>query len=305
MTGAPSLCIVDWGSTNGRAWVVSDSSVVDHTTWSEGILFEATGDKRVALSGHLADLLSRHDVGHIIGVGMLGSRNGIHEVDYLHTPLSLQEWIGSGVAAGSLAGIDLTILPGVMTDSSLSGLVSVMRGEEFEFFSAVDPSDDCGWAVLPGTHSKWLAGSDATIANFETIPTGEMFRQWSQASSLSALMESDQLTATGVQVGLSLAHHEAPLTAALFSLRARVVTGGLALKDLRGALSGLLIGTEVRQALGWGIESGPVVVVGGGEVVEIYRLALQEFGVKAITAEVSPERLSRTWAQQFAVRSSA
>ena len=299
-----SVIVVDWGSTRGRAWLVNEGQVTETEVWGHGILFASVSDKRAFLAEQLSPLIELGRPDRILGVGMLGSRDGIQEVPYCSVPAQPGEWLDRAVPGGQIAGVDLLIFPGLSTGSSLFGLPSVMRGEEYELFSSDLAGSGTGMVVFPGTHSKWLEVRDGAVHNFETFPTGEMFQQWTTSSALSPLLPPEgTVSADGFRYGLARAQATAPLGPALFSLRPSVLSGDLSPEDLRGAISGVLIGSEIGRVLQHAMEFGKVLIGGALEFFDLYAEGLSHGGVDAERLNSSAVTLVEAWKERSGVRS--
>lgn len=302
--------VVDWGSTNGRAWLLAGHEVLDSTEWSQGILFGNLDQKRDFLGGQLDPWTRRHRVKVILGVGMLGSRSGLLEVNYLSVPVTRDSWASASEDAGLVNEVPIRIVPGVCTMSTPFGLASVLRGEESKFFGAIDIASEAGVEfdvlVTPGTHSKWIVNSNKSLQNFETFPTGELFEQWRYRSSLSSLIPEDaDVSSSGFAFGLDVAARQASLSSSLFSLRAEVMLGRLDPHDLLGALSGTLIGIEVRDGSSVIGADKKFAVAGGDTIAPLYSDAFEHFGIANQLIAVGPADFSRHFVDHLFVEESA
>lgn len=310
MTSGEFRIIVDWGSTNGRAWLLEGAVVSESIEWSQGILFGDVVQKRAFLGETLSAWTSKHPVEIILGVGMLGSRTGLLEVSYLEVPVSESSWAGAAEEAGLINEVPVRIFPGVSTISSLSGLASIMRGEESKFFGALSVAMQSGSEfdvlVTPGTHSKWIANDQGEIRNYETFPTGEIFDHWRYRSSLSVLIPEDaELTQAGFDFGLRIAAKQASWSSALFSLRAEVLLGRLSVSNLVGAISGVLIGAEIlngRRLIG---DSARIAVTGADALVSLYSVALEQYDIRHELLTVGPTDFVRQYLNYSFVEESA
>lgn len=265
---------VDWGSTRLRAWLVgSDGTTEASLAVEQGVLFGRADDLRAALEGHLAEWLGQ-GVDLVVGVGMLGSRTGVLDAGYVGLPAGRALWAAAARPAGTLRGTPLVLLPGLVKDGPEP---DVMRGEEFQVFAALESGAGDGTFVCPGTHSKWIRTQGGRIVDFRTYATGELYATWCAGSSLTDLVGAVDQTAGGFDHALSAARRPATSTlAAIFALRAGVLTGQLKATHAFDALSGLLIGREVTHALDADELNGPLRVIGGGDLADRY--------VRAITA---------------------
>ena len=295
MTIHDSLCVIDWGSSRGRAWIIRSGTIVDSLEWDHGVLTADVGDKRKFLESRIAGALEVHEVETVLGVGMIGSRSGIAETPYLECPVNVAAWVEQSVEAGRVGQASLRLFPGVSSHRSPGGSPGIMRGEEFGVFSLIGNRDHSLF-VLPGTHSKWVWTQGESIENFETYPTGEMFHQWRNTGSMSSLLAGfEQVTERGFQLGMGIARDVSNLPSALFSLRARVMLHELDPQDLLGALSGALIMSEVLAGRSNSPGHTKVLLVGSGEVSELYELALQAEGFSVQRAPSDPLSFADRW----------
>jgi 2-dehydro-3-deoxygalactonokinase len=142
---------------------------------------------------------------------------------------------------------------------------------------------------MPGTHSKWLALRGGVIGDFATWFTGETYDLLGTHGSLAkAFGEPAPLDDTSFDAGVAQALEpgaDAMWLSRLFGFRARVVGDGSPGANERSRLSGWLIGTELRQALGGPFgDAGPapaqacadarLVLVGESALASLYERAL-------------------------------
>lgn len=263
---------IDWGSTNRRAYLMDGAGrCLRRHEDGAGILAEG---KHFAAS--LADLRARMEVPSdtfAVLSGMVGSANGWIEVPYLDTGVPLRQLPRHGVAVDG--GI---IVPGYCYRGQS---VDVMRGEEMQLLGADLLGYGDGWAILPGTHSKWVLLRGGRIERFATYMTGELFAMLGREGSLAGFMEGEA-DAASFEIGLDQALEGAPLSNALFSVRARVVSGSLDRQAARGVVSGLLVGAEFAAA---GRAGGAVVVLGSAALAGYYRQAAGHFGIAVRTID--------------------
>lgn len=271
---------VDWGSSGLRAWLLDPhGSLVDSLETDEGVLFDRADALRERLTTRLRPWFESHPVGVAVGIGVLGSRSGIVDAGYLSAPVTWARWAREAVPAGRLKDVPLVILPGVRSDAPDGAPVDVMRGEEFHVFAARLAGAPEGAFVCPGTHSKWVSTEGDAIVGLRTYVTGELFRTWSRASSLTELLTGDDDPA-GFADGLALAAEVDDTLAGLFRLRAGIVAGATEPRRAREALSGFLIGRETRHALR-DVPGGRVTVLADGPIGERYLAAVAAAGGSA------------------------
>ena len=290
----PALIALDWGSSNLRAYLLDGhGAVIDSRESSHGIRQlpapVAEGGARIALAALVADWLAASPGLPLMAAGMIGSRQGWHEVPYQTCPAALASLGQHGVTFDTGLGSLLTIAPGLIVHGP-GGTADVMRGEETQVLGALQiMGTDSAFVLLPGTHAKWVQVKQGVIITFGTYMTGELFALLQAHSLLGAVMPTllpdTPLNATIFLQGVaeSQGASAGDLLHLLFGLRARVLAGRLEPASLSDHLSGLLIGAEVsaaaqRWAGRWGSES-PLVLVGTPALCERYALALKACGM--------------------------
>ncbi|HEX3139955.1 MAG TPA: 2-dehydro-3-deoxygalactonokinase [Rhizobacter sp.] len=243
------LIAVDWGTSSLRAWRFdAHGRVLAQHRSDQGLLKVPPGGFAAVLRTAVGSWLQRDSV--LLLSGMVGSRQGWAEAPYAAAPC------GANELAAALIEVPFDcrcfIVPGVM----LRGIAApdVMRGEETQLVGLDADADDdtgagTGLAVLPGTHSKWVWREAGRITWFRTFMTGELFELLGQHGLLARSMSGEQIDAAGFAMGVAQARAPGGLLEKLFGLRARWLFGELAAEQQRGALSGLLLGTELNDAL--------------------------------------------------------
>jgi 2-dehydro-3-deoxygalactonokinase len=207
--------------------------------------------------------------------GMVGSNRGWVEAPYVACPAAAADLARALVRIGG----DIVIVPGVsMTD----GRFDVMRGEEVQLIGAIASGQIPKHCLVchPGTHNKWVRVSDGRIASFRTVMTGELFSMLKARSILSDLLarrvKPGEAFREGVRRGLS----GSGISSELFEVRARFLLGKLDGSDGASAVSGLLIGEDVRVGLEKN-EGSRIVVMGRPELTRLYTAALDVAGAES------------------------
>jgi 2-dehydro-3-deoxygalactonokinase len=282
---APSPCIlVDWGTTNFRAWLVAaDGAVMDCRDAALGIMQVPEGGFPAALDRQVGDWRSTHPGLPVLMSGMVGSRQGWAEAPYLSCPASAEDLTGGLLEVPGEAGV--WIVPGVSYQAP-DGRHDVIRGEEVQIFGALKHRGR-GRQVfcLPGTHSKWASVEDGRIDWFATSMTGELYSVMAEHSILGRLMAQvgqdgagqdgpGQDDATSFRRGLALAAEPGGLLNHLFAVRAEGLFGAVPEAGLRSYLSGIAIGHEVRAMCAMAKPEGPVTLIGRPDLTRLYGSAI-------------------------------
>jgi len=269
---------IDWGTSNRRAYLVDAAGAcLDSRADDQGML--AAGPDFGASLAALLDAMGIAPEVPVLASGMIGSAQGWRETPYLDAGVPLEDLPRHLVRVPmDASGRACLLVPGYRAHDD-AGQVDVIRGEEMQLLGAVAGGRREGWFVLPGTHSKWVRLEDGVIRQVSTFMTGELFATLGKVGTLAPLMtgeDDDAAFAAGVDAG----KQRAPLTHALFSVRARAVTGAMPAAQVRSFVSGLLIGAELVAALdlmdGAG---GPVASIAAPKLHGFYAAAASRLGI--------------------------
>jgi 2-dehydro-3-deoxygalactonokinase len=277
------LIALDWGTTSLRAYLLDDvSRVVEERTVEQGILNLPEGGFEAAFAGICGDWRAAYPNIPSIACGMVGSRQGWHEVPYQSCPAD-QASVAASLGRVALADDgELLIVPGLAIDPPDS-VPDVLRGEETQVFGAVRDNDSAT-VILPGTHSKWVSLIDGRIDSFATFMTGELYELLSTRSILATMMDGDapdpDAFDQGVRAGVDgfaadgVLHH-------LFGVRTLALFDRLAPRAAAAYLSGLLIGAEIGGATRGGrvAPGARIIVLGDLAMTERYLDALSLSGL--------------------------
>lgn len=287
---AARLLALDWGTSSLRAALMTvDGRIVAEASSSDGLLAIPDRQFEQTLQRLCGEWLEQFPGTPILAAGMIGSRQGWHEAPYVPCPAGFDE-MAAGVVwpePGRLLGF----VPGLRATFA-DGSPDVLRGEEVQIFGALDALGlDSAIFVLPGTHSKWAIVENRRVMRFYTFMTGELYALLRRHSILSQTMpdedggaqarpgDRDSFLAGCVEASRDVLLHR------LFSIRARGLFGQLPSADQPAFLSGLLIGEEIREALGLLGAAGrtmPLCLVGNDLLSERYASALQHVGIDAV-----------------------
>lgn len=280
------LIAIDWGTTSFRAALADgDGAVLERCEKPQGIM---AADARFAdvLREAIAPWRQSHPDLPILMCGMIGSRQGWHEVPYVHCPATLAS-ISAAVTMFEEPDIGaIGIVPGV--DVRTAGdAPDVMRGEETQILGAITLLGlDTAICVHPGTHSKWIRVENRTITGFETFMTGEVYAALRGHTILGRMMADEGFSETGFRRGLEASAENGAGPGALlhriFSTRTLGLFGELEAADSADYLSGLLIGSEMRESMRQGAQD--LVILGAHNLEVRYRMAADHLGIRCRAA---------------------
>ncbi|WP_394647496.1 2-dehydro-3-deoxygalactonokinase [uncultured Sphingomonas sp.] len=274
---AGDYIVIDWGTTNRRAWRVGADGVPKITSRNARGVLSVPPDGYPAEIGALRDELGALP---IIAAGMVGSNRGWHEVPYVDAPADLRDLARGCV---TLADEDVVLVPGVALRGEARA--DVMRGEEVQVLGAIAaglaPAD--ALFCQPGTHNKWIATTAGRITDVATALTGELFALLRGHGILAGMLDGAVTDGAAFRDGVARGAGARDLTVALFEVRARVLLGRLAADDAAAFASGVLIGADVgaRDDL----TGRTVQLLAGGALAELYAAAIDQCGGTAIALD--------------------
>ncbi len=293
-TAKPRLLALDWGTSQLRAYLVgADGSVLAHRDGGPGILAVEPGGFPTALRAFAGDWLAETPCA--LASGMVGSRQGWHEVPYARCPAGLAELTAGLAEVDAGEGATVQLVPGLTCETD-NAIPDVMRGEETQLLGALgeragqgggqDGGDggDETHALLPGTHCKWARVSAGRIQAFTTYMTGELFGLLARHSILARMMDGDEDDPEAFERGVDRGLDGVGLLGRLFSARTLALFDRLDARSVHAYLSGLTIGAEIREALSSARAPGVVTIIGGEALAARYARALARAGVAARTA---------------------
>ena len=291
MSGAVTALIgVDWGTTRLRVMRIdAEGRVQDRRVDARGAGTLTSADFPQVLAEVAGDWL---EAAPVLICGMAGARHGWADAGYRPCPARIEDLARHIVWPE--AGRRIGIVPGVAL--RLPDLDDVMRGEETQALGLFGAGKG-GLLIAPGTHSKWIEVEDGVIAAFRTFLTGELFAAVRSATLLGRGMGDPGQDEAAFDQGVVQALSDPAVTANLFSVRVRHLSGALAAEAAADYLSGLLIGAEVAAGRAHRLRS--VVIVGEIHLAERYRRALGLAGFSSVSlasAEAATAAgLSRIW----------
>lgn len=217
--------------------------------------------------------------------GMASSSIGMKELSYTEIPISLSKL---KLNVDHMKGThefphDIYLISGICSSED------VMRGEETQLLGLTSKLDiKNGCFLLAGTHSKHIFVKENSITAFKTYMTGELFDLISSKSILSNSVEKREVQNPGKSFknGIKLSQEE-NLLHSLFTIRANDLLNSSESTDSYDLLSGLLIGTELKELCITQPEN--IVVWGDSQLTLYYETALDVLGIDYIKPELNQQ----------------
>lgn len=273
---AVSWIAVDWGTTQLRAWGLSDhNEILVKDSSPQGMGSIKPHQFESVLLDLIGEWLTPERQTTVIACGMVGARQGWLEAPYMTVPCK---------ATGDLVKVpttdirlDVYICPGVMQTSP----ADVMRGEETQIAGILAQMPNFkGIVCLPGTHTKWAYIADGIIQNFTTFMTGELFSILGQQSVLSHSVKTSEFSMIEFHRAITdISAAPSLLAAKLFAIRSNDVLFQQPAAQSRAALSGLLIGAELQAVTSYYLGARDnIVILGSDSLAKLYRDGLSTLG---------------------------
>jgi len=278
------ILAIEWTSAAFHAFLFQqDGTLIDQRQQARGVNHVTDGAFEAALREMVGDWAAQ--ASRVYLAGMITSRNGWVETPYAEAPASLQDILARAVTRTVEGLAPLVFLPGVSVQHPLPDM---MRGEELKIIGAMGRGS--GVVALPGAHTKWAMVENGSIQRFATYMTGE----------IAALLKANSLVGRFIPThsadnpeaflrGVRLAWDRSiggNVLRRIFSARSMVLFDELAPADISDYLSGLLIGSEIEEALQ---EYSPpdrhVTLLGPPALCQRYMVALREAGMTSATVE--------------------
>ena len=280
-----ALIGLDWGTTSFRAYRLgADGRVLDRIDSDVGILAVRDGDFAAALRQQIGPWLDAAPA-PILACGMIGSRQGWYEAEYVDLPAGIELLAEHLLTANPEGCPTIRFVPGLSWRDA-EGVPDVIRGEETQLVGAMDDEAGPRLFVLPGTHSKWALASGGRIEWFATFMTGEVFAILSKHSILGRLMSGRDHDPAAFRRGIdrALSAQGSGLLHALFGARSLPLFGDIPESGVASYLSGLLIGTEISEATrnpALDVVPETVTIIGRSELARHYATGLEAKAIKA------------------------
>jgi len=276
---------VNWGSSNFRAWrIAGDGSVLDEIVAPKGV----AGMSREAMAEVMADLASRWpDHGPIYASGMIGSNIGWAEAPYAIAPAGMADLARATIPV-TIGEIPVRIVPGITCRRAFDDAPDILRGEEIELLGMMELAPGDGLAALPGTHTKWVRRENGRVGEFLTAMSGEIYDRLTAQGLLASIVEGEAVEGSAFHEGVARGRAGGlGLSSLLFGARARVIRGDLRRTDAASYIRGLLIGSEIADALAAfpNMANGVVPLIGNGPLSRLYAAALHSVGIESELVE--------------------
>lgn len=270
---------VNWGSTNFRAYLIgADGAVIEDYAAPAGIV----SLDRAGMAATMDALAARWpNSGPIYASGMIGSNVGWTEVPYAEAPAGCADLAAAAVST-TIGNVPVHIVPGITCRRSFDGEPDILRGEEIELMGLAALRAVDGWVALPGTHTKWARLEQGRVIDFFTSMSGEIFDRLTAKGLLASIVAGEAVDGAiflkGVAAGRA---RRLSLGTLLFGARAQVVRGALAKVDAASYIRGLLIGSEIADAMAVYPTVGEAVIplIGNRALCQLYASALAAAGM--------------------------
>jgi 2-dehydro-3-deoxygalactonokinase len=267
---------VDWGTSSFRAFRLGeDGAALDRIEKPMGISRVEPGAFDLVLRDTVAPWLAAGET-RILLSGMVGSRQGWREAAYLPCPADVAALAGA-LTTIPFEGAAVRLVPG-LCDEDESGTPEVMRGEETQLAGVMPELGDDALVCLPGSHSKWVRVRGGRIESFRTYFSGEAFAALRSGTILGRMMPDAPHDRAAFVRGVARAGEPGHLLHHLFGVRTLGLMNRLPERESASYFSGLLIGHEVRAAIG---AAAHVFLVGSPALTELYSVAIAATGAKA------------------------
>lgn len=236
---------VDWGTTNFRAFLMSDTGeCIDKIDTSKGLLSVEDGCFPLVFDSLIKPWIEEFKHLPIIMAGMVGSQQGWLNIPYVDAPVSIDELIKNSRKVNLVSGGVAKIIPGVRCKNNF-GMSEVMRGEEVQLIGLSELIMKDFTAILYGTHSKHATWCNGKLDHYETIMTGELYSILVNYSILGKSLPNQCFDQDVFIKGVGIGSVN-PLNHVLFSARTMRLFNEIDNQFIHCYISGLLIGHELK-----------------------------------------------------------
>lgn len=276
---------VNWGSTNFRAYLFDGGGrLLDDYAAPAGV----TRLDRAGMERQIAELAARWPShGPIYASGMIGSNVGWLEVPYVEAPAGIAE-LEAAARTVMIGPARVTLMPGIACRRAADGAPDILRGEDIELAGFAAAVDATGYVALPGTHTKWVRLEAGRVGEFSTAMSGEIYDRLTAQGLLASVIDGEASDGDAFDAGLALGQErKLGLGTLLFGVRARVIRGDLPRCDAASFTRGLLIGSEIADALALypDLAGSRVPLIGPESACRLYTAALRQYGVTGVQVD--------------------
>lgn len=275
--------VVDWGTTNIRAYLVDDSGNIAQSRQGPRGVHNCAGDYSRVLREFCGDWQEQWTNIPTYLCGMIGSRTGWFEAPYVASPATTDAlYRGLLPVPGEHK---VFIVPGMQCITP-AGTPDVMRGEEAQALGALEETGlKNTLIILPGTHSKWVRVIDGRIHDFATFFTGEMYALLHDHSSIGAVLDLKRHSPESFRRGLRESVGRGGLLNQIFSARTRTLCEDIDEQSMSAYLSGILIGSEFIHGRQLFATDEELLLVGDTRLAPLYETAAEHFGLHVRTLD--------------------
>lgn len=278
---AKNFIVLDWGSTNIRAFLYLDGKQAEVKKSHEGVTTVRGSDCEGAFDRLTSEWMEKYGPMPAIMAGMVGSINGWVDADYLDCPVDLGRLSERLTEVKHSKGYVIRIIPGIcMRDPDN---YNVIRGEETQLAGAVKLSPSSVY-VMPGTHCKWVLADGSKVQSFRSAMTGEIHAIMMKYSLIGLGAGEQEFSAEDFEAGLELGFNENNIIPRLFEIRGANILKGIKPCHVGERLSGLLIGSEIasmQKIFKFSPEGGPLTLIANEFFFERYAKGLKLAGLEA------------------------
>jgi 2-dehydro-3-deoxygalactonokinase len=276
---------VDWGSSNFRAYAVdTEGNVRQRTKAHQGVSRICDGNFSGTLKRLLGKWFNKYPDTPLVMLGTIGARQGWQEVECAEGPTN-SKFLADFVEKihNHRFKCEIHVVPGVRLWHENRVSMDQMRGEEVQILGALKqlPEEETQYVCCPGSHPKWVKVHNQTICQLKTFMTGELYNLLSRNGVLSRMMESNITDFDAFAQGLKLVQKSDAILADLYSVYNESLLENIVQTALPSYLSGILIGSEIKQAKTIYPEMTKVIFVGAPWLMDMYQAAAHLFGLSS------------------------
>ncbi|MFC1236438.1 2-dehydro-3-deoxygalactonokinase [Vibrio sp. F74] len=260
--------IVDWGTTNFRAFAINhENNVHAQIELPMGLKQVIDGEFAKELEQALEPWISGYQELPIYMAGMVGSLNGWVNVPYVSTPTSVSKLADKTYRFTLPWGATAYIVPGISHNTE-NDEFDVMRGEEVQVFGLINKVNNSSFsAVFPGTHSKHVIVRGDELVQFDSYMTGELFSVIREHTIIGRDLPQQNLSHSAFVKGV-LSGQNGGATSQIFKARTGKLFTQIEESEVDDFLSGILIGSELKE-----LDSESTYLVGNEKLCSRYQLA--------------------------------